>query len=149
MAPIAVGASAPTLPGTDIEDGPKAVVFYKVTCPTCQLAAPAMERLYRAFPDGFVAIVQDAPDRAEEFAARFETSFPSVSEGEPYPISNAYGLEAVPTVYLVDGGKIEDVAESWDREAWNRVGERLAELAGREAQVLSEEGDGLPAFRPG
>lgn len=149
MPPVDLGTSAPAVPGTEIEDGAKAVVFYKVTCPTCQLAAPAMERLYRAFPDRFVAVVQDPPDRAEEFAARFETSFPSVSEGEPYPVSNAYGLEAVPTVYLVQDGVVQDVVESWDRDGWNRVGERLSELTGREAVRLSEEGDGLPAFKPG
>jgi thiol-disulfide isomerase/thioredoxin len=149
MAPIAVGASAPTVPGTDIEDGPKAIVFYKVTCGTCQLAAPAMERLYRAFPDRFVAVVQDPPERAQEFASQFETTFPSVSEGEPYPVSNAWGLEAVPTVFLVEDGAVEDIAESWDRDGWNRVGARLAELTGQEAVTLSEEGDGLPAFKPG
>lgn len=149
MAPIAVGTSAPTFPGSDIEGGPKAVVFYKVTCPTCQLAAPAMERLYRAFPDSFVAVVQDPPERAEAFASQFETSFPSVSDGEPYPVSSAWGLEAVPTVFLVGNGAVEDVVESWDRDGWNRVGVRLAELTGREAVTLSEESDGLPAFKPG
>jgi hypothetical protein len=38
---------------------------------------------------------------------------------------------------------VRDAVVSWDRDAWNR----LAEEAG--GARVSEDGDGLPPFRPG
>lgn len=149
MAPIAVGTEAPPIPGADVGDGTKAVVFYKVTCPTCQMAGPPIDRLHQEFPQQFVAVVQDPPQQAEEFGRDFETTFPSISDTEPYKVSNAYGIRTVPTVVLVEDGSVSDVVESWDREGWNRVGSRMGELAGVGAKTVSDDGDGLPAFRPG
>ena len=130
-------------------DGGAAVVFYKVTCPTCQVAAPAMERLYRTFPDRFVAVVQDPEERAEGFARSFGVSFPSRVDAPPYEVSEAFGVEVVPTVFAVADGEVRDVAESWDRDGWNRVAATLAGLVGSDPVTVSEEGDGLPPFRPG
>jgi hypothetical protein len=64
-------------------------------------------------------------------------------------VSNAYGIEVVPTLFLVEDGVVTDVTESWDREGWNRVGSRLAGALGQSIAPLSEDGDGLPVFRPG
>ncbi|MGH2740631.1 MAG: peroxiredoxin family protein [Actinomycetota bacterium] len=149
MAPIGVGAQAPPIPGADVGNGVKAVVFYKVTCPTCQMTAPPVNRLHTEFPDQFVAVVQDPKERAEEFGREFAASFPSIPDTEPYTVSNAYEIRTVPTVILVEKGEVTDVVESWDREGWNRVGARMGELAGVGARTVSEEGDGLPPFRPG
>ena len=148
MEPLARGSVAPPLPEADA--GPRAVVFYKVTCPTCQIAAPAMERLFRSAPQSFAAVVQDPPERAEEFNETYGTTFSPVSDAEPYDLSSAFGVRTVPTVFVIDeDGRVEDVAESWDREGWNRAAARLAELTGLDLPALSEEGDGLPPFRPG
>lgn len=145
--PIAEGSAAPPLPGAG--GGPRAVVFYKVTCPTCQIAAPAMERLHRAAPDGFTAVVQDPPEAAQAFAQSYDTSFDPVSDPEPYELSNAYGIRTVPTLFVLDEGRVREVVESWDREGWNRAARVLEEVAGVEVGAVSEEGDGLPPFRPG
>lgn len=147
--PIEPGAQAPPLPGAEVGDGPAAIVFYKVTCSTCQLAAPAMERLSARASDRFVAVAQDPPPRVQEFAGEYGVTFPSLVDTEPYDVSNAYGIRTVPTVFLVDGGRVEDVVEAWDREAWNRVTRRLGELTGQDLEPVSEEGDGLPPFKPG
>jgi thiol-disulfide isomerase/thioredoxin len=143
------GTAAPEIPGTDLSSGPTAVFFYKVTCPTCQIAAPVAERLHGTFPDRFVALVQDPPERVAEFEEEYGTTFDSVTDAPPYPLSDAYGIEVVPTLFLVENGVVTDVAESWDRAGWNRVGARLAGALGRSVAPLSEEGDGLPTFRPG
>ena len=143
------GADAPTIPGLVLEPGPGVLMFYKVTCPTCQMAGPVAEKLFARFPGRFAAVAQDPPDRIEDFGRRYGTSFPSLSEPPPYDASNAYDVEAVPTLYLLDGGRIVDVVESWDREGWNRVAGRLGEMTGQGGGAVSEEGDGLPPFRPG
>lgn len=144
------GALAPEISGSDLSSGPTAVFFYKVTCPTCQIAAPVAERLYGSFSDHFVALAQDPPERVAEFEEEYGTTFDSVTDAPPYALSDAYGIEVVPTLFLVEDGVVTDVVESWDREGWNRVGARLAGATGRAAALaLSEEGDGLPPFRPG
>lgn len=146
MAPLQPGDSAPAVLETN---GPTAVVFYKVTCPTCQMAAPAMERLHRAYAERFVAVVQDPPEDAEEFAREQGVTFDATFDAPPYELSEAFGIEVVPTVVVVADGKVQDVAESWDREAWNAAGARLARFLGTHAVPVSQEGDGLPPFRPG
>jgi thiol-disulfide isomerase/thioredoxin len=146
MTPLERGDPAPAILGAD---GPTAVVFYKVTCPTCQMAAPAMERLHRAYADRFVAVVQDPPEEAETFAREHGVTFPATTDEPPFELSRAFEIEVVPTVVVIADGRIEDVAESWDRLAWNRAAARLGELLGTHAVPVSDEGDGLPPFRPG
>jgi hypothetical protein len=143
------GAAVAEIPGASLGTDPGAVVFYKVTCPTCQMAAPPMERLFRATGDRFAAVVQDPPDRAAEFARAYDTSFPSIPDEEPYEVSKAWGVRVVPTLFVTADGHVEDVVESWDREGWARAAARLGELLGSPVPPPSEEGDGLPPFRPG
>jgi thiol-disulfide isomerase/thioredoxin len=145
---IAVGSRAPAVTGAP--SGPHALVFYKVTCPTCQMAAPAFERLAEAYPGTVAGVGQDPPDRLTSFGREFGMSFPSHADLEPYPVSDAYGIEHVPTLVVVDAsGEVADVVESWDREGLNRASARLAGSLGIDPAVLSEPGDGLPEFRPG
>ncbi len=147
MEPLQPGAAAAEIPS--LGDEPAAVVFYKVTCPTCQMAASPIERLYRAVGDRFAAVVQDPADRAAEFAAEYHASFPSIPDEEPYEVSRAWGVRVVPTLFVTADGRVVDVVESWDREGWSRAAARLGELLGIPVPPLSEEGDGLPPFRPG
>ncbi len=64
-------------------------------------------------------------------------------------MSNAYGIRTVPTLFVLDGARVDRVVESWDRDGWNRAAARLGELAGVPIEAVSHEGDGLPPFRPG
>ena len=148
MSPIGAGADAPPIPGVELEQ-PGLVLFYKVTCPTCQISAPVAQRLAERFPGRFAAVAQDPPDAIEGFGRRFGASFTSVSESPPYDASNAYDVDTVPTLFLVEDAKVVDVAESWDRDAWNRLAARLGEATGSDGSPISQQGDGLPPFRPG
>lgn len=149
MPPVSIGSPVP--PIDDAIRGPHAVVFFKVTCPVCQMAAPTFGRLARAHGGSVVGVGQDPAPVLEEFARTYDmTTVPSRSEGFPYPLSDAYGVEVVPTLFLVDEqGVVADVTESWDREGFNRVAGRLAELTGSLETVFSDPSDGLPPFRPG
>ncbi|HEX6263280.1 MAG TPA: TlpA disulfide reductase family protein [Actinomycetota bacterium] len=146
--PLRPGDEVPGIPEVDLSP-PALVAFYKVTCPTCQMAAPPMERLHRTADGGFVAVVQDAHDRAAAFAREYGVSFASIPDEDPYPISRAWGVRVVPTLFATSEGRVEDLAESWDREGWARVAARFGELRGILVPAPSEEGDGLPPFRPG
>ena len=150
MSPIEIGAQAPLIPGVDLDAGPTAVVFYKVTCPVCQMAAPKVSMLEAAFPGRVVGVGQDPADALEAFDDRFDFGAPTTSDTPPYPASDAYAIESVPTLVLVgEDGVVADVVQSWDRDGYNRVAAELAELTGRPPVVVSAPDDGLPPFRPG
>ena len=125
-------------------------MFYKVTCPTCQLAAPKLEALQHTYEGRVHAVGQDPPEKLVAFADEHGFTVPVYSDAPPYEISNAYRIETVPTTFVIDGkGNVADVVEAWDREGLNRAAKTLADLLGAESVMISEPSDGLPAFKPG
>ena len=149
MTVIETGSTPPPIPGVDLGDGPRALFFYKVTCPVCQMAAPLVTKLEASYPGVLWGIGQDPIPRLEDFAEQYGWSVRSTPDHPPYGVSEAYGIRVVPALVLVHGGGVDRVVESWDREGYNGFSSRLAELTGRSEVSLSEEGDGLPSFRPG
>jgi thiol-disulfide isomerase/thioredoxin len=150
MGPIAVGELAPEVPGVRFDDGPVGLFFFKVTCPTCQMAAPPMEAFERAFPGRVIGVGQDPAAELESFADRYSMGIASIEDAPPYPVSASYLIESVPTLILVgDGGRVLESVGAWDREGFNGVSARLAELTGGEPIVISTPDDGLPPFKPG
>ena len=147
--PLERGTEAPPIRGAELSGGPRAVLFYKVTCPTCQISAPVAERVHAAASERFVAVGQDPPERLREFEREYGASFASVADEPPYELSDAYGIRTVPTLFLLQDGRVQDVVESWDRDGWNRLAAKLALLTDRPPEAVSWEGDGLPPFRPG
>src|SRR6266542_3649898 len=150
MSPPVLASEAPAFPGVDFGAVPTSLVFYKVTCPVCEMAGPRLETFERTYAGRSLGIGQDPREKLDAFSRQYGTTFPSRPDLPPYDISNAYGIRVVPTVVLVGTeGRVEAVAESWDREGLNEVSRRLAELAGAAYAPISEPADGLPAFRPG
>jgi len=134
----------------DFAAGPTALFFYKVTCPVCQMAAPAARKFEQAYPGRIAGIGQDPAEKLAEFDRQYGLGFATVADLPPYDTSNAYGIISVPTLFLVgtDGMVLESVP-SWDRDGYNAVSQRLAGLTGGAYVPISEPGDGLPPFRPG
>jgi peroxiredoxin len=124
-------------------DGPVVLAFFKTTCPVCQMAAPKVQ----ALADSGVrvlAVGEDPPPEIRSYSDRYRQKVTTLSEAAPYPASDAFGIDTVPTLILVDeDGTVRDAVVSWDRDGWNR----FAEAAGGTA--VSDDGDGLPPFRPG
>jgi hypothetical protein len=114
------------------------------------MAAPKVAALDDAFPGHVVGVGQDPAGELESFASEFGLGAPSTSDTDPYPTSDSYGIETVPTLVLVGSdGVVTDVVQSWDRDGYNRVADELADLTGRESIIVSDPDDGLPPFRPG
>jgi len=150
MGPLAVGEVAPPVPGVAFEDGPTGLFFYKVTCPTCQMAAPTMHVFADAFPRRVFGIGQDPADELERFSDEYEIRISSIEDPPPYPVSDAYGIVSVPTLFLIGtDGHVLDVVGAWDRLGFNRVAATLAEMTGTGSVVVSSPDDGRPAFKPG
>jgi len=91
-----------------------------------------------------VGIGEDPAPKLAAYRERWGQTVPTLSEPPPYPVSGAYRLASVPSVYLVHPeGVVLDAVGGWDRDGWNRV----ALAAG--GRPVSASGDGLPPFRPG
>lgn len=157
---LAPGDKAPSfaLPDADsgavVDDpwreGRTALVFFKTTCPVCQLVVPKVNALAdsgaRTGGGGarVLGIGEDPPAALQSYAKRHGQHIPTLSESAPYEVSTAFGISTVPTLVLVSpDGIVEDAVAGWDRERWNS----LATVAG--VAPVSDESDGLPVFRPG
>jgi thiol-disulfide isomerase/thioredoxin len=150
MAPIHVGQAAPPVPGVAFDDGPVGLFFYKVTCPTCQLAAPTMSGFERAYPGRVVGVGQDPQDVLEAFGEVHGMGIRSLEDRPPYDVSNAYGIVSVPTLVVVgEDGVVLHTVGAWDREGFNRASELIASALGVRPVTISAEGDGRPDFKPG
>ena len=124
-------------------EGPVVLALFKTTFPVCQMAAPKVQTLAESGVR-VVAVGEDPPREIRSYAERHGQEVTTLSEPAPYPVSDAFGIDTVPTLFLVgENGTVRDAVVSWDRDAWNR----FAEEAG--GSRVSDEGDGLPPFRPG
>jgi peroxiredoxin len=132
--------------------GPVALVFYKASCPTCQLTFPYLQTIHSSlsadFGNKLWGISQDEIAETTEFVHQFGIQFPILLDEHPYPVSTAYGVEFVPTVIIVGSdGMIQHSDYGFSKSTLSRV----AALGGENAVPLTlfPPNDGLPERRPG
>jgi peroxiredoxin len=105
-----------TMLGELATDGPALLVFFKVTCPVCQLTLPFLERIYSHGSIPIYGISQNDPGDTREFNREFGVTFPVLldTEESAFPVSDAFGISSVPTMFLVENdGTISHVMEGW------------------------------------
>jgi peroxiredoxin len=124
----------PRLDGSDVSlagllaSGPVALVFFKITCPVCQMTLPFLERIHAAksaIP--IYGISQNGPLETRDFARQFGITFPLLLDGENegYEVSNAFGIASVPTTFVIEKeGLISMASEGWSRRDVTALGER-------------------------
>ena len=130
----------------ELRSGPLVLVFYKSACPTCQLALPFVQQIEAKFGGKarIWGISQDDVKESIDFARHFGLGFRILIDDHPYPVSAAYGLEFVPTIFIVGtDGKIQLSDVGFSKDALNEV----AALAGP-LQLFAPD-DKLPSRRPG
>jgi peroxiredoxin len=165
MAALTVGTKAPefelkTLDGRrfvlrdELAQGPVVLAFFKVSCPTCQYAFPFLERLERAYGRKGVRIIGVSQNDATETAAftkEFGITFPVVlDDTDKYPVSNAYGLTNVPSIFwIAQDGEIEVSSVGWVKAEFEEVGRKMAESANTAPAVLFKPGEDVRDFRAG
>jgi thiol-disulfide isomerase/thioredoxin len=133
---------------------PLLLAFFKVTCPTCKLAWPYLQRLHEAYGGSAIRIAgvaQDDEEAARAFYAEFGgATFELLLDPKPYAASKAFRVESVPHVVLVPpDGSYELLFSGWSRQDFEDLGARLAESQRLPPAVLVAPGDPVPAFRPG
>jgi peroxiredoxin len=133
--------------------GPKVIIFYKVSCPTCTFAMPLYDRLYRAFEDSrfpLFGVIQDNLEGARAFATEQGLRMPQLVDDWPYAASRAYHIVNVPTMVVIDGeGTLVMCSPAFIREDLRRAASILAEAAGRPVPELFKDEEDVPELRPG
>ncbi len=142
--PAVDGGAEVTDPWTAAPAGGSTIVaFFKVSCPVCKMVAPMLTTLAEGGAR-VVAVGEDPPEAIARYNETEGQRVPAVSEPSPYRVSEAYGLEAVPTVFrIAPDGEILQAIAGWGRDTWNE----LAASVG--VEPLSTPDDGLRPYRPG
>jgi peroxiredoxin len=165
MAALAVGAKAPDFTlktldgksfslGEELGRGPVVLVFFKVSCPTCQYALPFFERLHKAYRNKGIALVgvsqNDAKDTAG-FLKEFGITFPVLlDDTHSYPASNAYGLTNVPTIFwIAQDGEIEVSSVGWLKADFEEINRKMAEAGKSAPAAMFRPGEEVRDFRAG
>jgi peroxiredoxin len=119
------------------------VAFFKTSCPVCKMVAPMLTKLAEGGAR-VVAVGEDPPEAIARFTETEGQRVPTLSEPEPYEVSEAYGLESVPSVFLIGAdGEVREALAGWNRDTWNALAATLG------VEPLSTPDDGLRPFRPG
>lgn len=133
--------------------GPVLLAFFKISCPTCQYAFPFFERLFRTYKNRHVTLVGISQNNAEDtaaFAREFGVTFPLLLDDIPYPVSNAYGLTNVPTLFWVSPeGQIELSSAGWSRADFENINRRMANANAIASVSLFQPGEEVRDYRAG
>jgi peroxiredoxin len=165
MAALATGTKAPefelkTLDGKpfsladSLSRGPVVLAFFKVSCPTCQYAFPFLERLHKAYGANGVTLVGVSQNSAKDTAAfnkEFGITFPVLlDETDSYPVSNAYGLTNVPTLFwIAQDGEIEISSVGWVKADFEQIGRKMADASKTAPAAVFKPGEDVHDFRAG
>jgi peroxiredoxin len=165
MAALTAGTKAPDfdLKTTDgkrfslqeaLRRGSVVLAFFKVSCPVCQYAFPFLERLHKAYGQNggtLVGISQNHPNDTAAFMKEFGVMFPVLlDQPDSYPVSNAYGLTNVPTVFWIgQDGEIEVSSVGWVKADFEEINRKMAELGKIAPAAVFKPGDDVRDYRPG
>lgn len=165
MTALATGTKAPeftlkTLDGKtfsltdELSRGPVVLAFFKVSCPTCQYAFPFLERLHKAYGQNGARLFGVSQNDAKEtatFMKQFGVTFPMLlDELGKYPVSNAYGLTNVPTIFwIAEDGEIEVSSVGWVKADFEQINRKMAETGKAVPALMFQPGEDVRDFRAG
>jgi peroxiredoxin len=165
MAALTAGTSAPdfklqTMDGKQfslrdaLARGPVLAAFFKVSCPVCQYTFPFLERIYKTHGGKNVTIVGISQNEKKDTAAfnkEYGVTFPVLlDDTNTYPVSNAYGLTNVPTIFwIAPDGEIEISSVGWDRKDIEEMNRKAAKKTGHGPKPVFHAGEQIPDFRAG
>src|SRR5271166_7044021 len=126
--------------------GPVVLAFFKVSCPTCQYAFPFLERLERAYGHKdarIIGVSQNDPKKTADFTKEFGVTFPVLlDDTDTYPVSNAYGLTNVPSIFwIAQDGEIELSSVGWVKADFVEISRRMAEFGKIQPAAVFQAGE--------
>lgn len=137
-----------------LAQGPVVLAFFKVSCPVCQYAFPFLERLEKAYGHQVARIIgisQNDPKETAVFLKEFGVTFPVLlDDRETYPVSNAYGLTNVPTIFwIAQDGQIEVSSVGWVKADFEEVSRKMAQARSAPPVPVFAPGEDVRDFRAG
>lgn len=139
--------------GKLLERGPVVAAFFKVSCPVCRFTFPFLQRLFKKYGGDDVTIVgvsQDDAKSTKEFAVEYGVTFPLVMDEKGYPVSNAYSLTMVPTIFLINtDGAVRVSSMGFDKKDLESIAANLAERRKMAPAALFLPNESVPASKPG
>jgi hypothetical protein len=150
--PIAPGSATPR--GTPA--GPALLVFVSPTSPACGVAVPVYAELGHRYGDVLPVVAvtagptDDADSDTESWLGELGFAGPTIAGDRATRLVDALEIDAVPTLVLVEAGRVLDVSVGWDRDVINRWDDVLAGYTNRRSPgPASADDDGRPAQQPG
>jgi peroxiredoxin len=137
-----------------LEKGPVVAAFFKVSCPVCQYTFPFLERLHQRYGETatFLGISQDDSKATKKFTDQYAVTFPMPLDesAKNYPVSNAYGLTNVPTVFLIEpDSSIKVVCNGFDKQGLEKIATYLADRQHSVPAALFRADEKSPDHKPG
>jgi peroxiredoxin len=136
-----------------LKHGPVLAAFFKVACPICQYTFPFLERLYQQLRSSGVqiwGISQDGVRDSERFAGEYSVTFPILIDDYPYKLSRQYGLEEVPSIFLiVPEGFIAIESEGFVKRDLLEIQKSLAQTLSASGGALFQPSEKVPEYKPG
>ena len=165
MAALTSGKTAPdfSLPAMDgstfslkdaLAHGPVVLAFFKISCPVCQYAMPFVERIYKAYGGKNVTIVGVSQNEKKDtalFNKEYGVTLPVLlDDTRSYPVSNAYGLTNVPTLFwIAQDGEIDVSSVGWSRKEIDEINVKAAQAFGDRVKPVFHAGEQVAEFRAG
>jgi thiol-disulfide isomerase/thioredoxin len=134
---------------------PTLFAFFKVSCPTCQLTWPYLQRLHELYGGKAVRVAGVCQNAAPEGAAYYRTyggaTFDLLVDAEPgFDASNAFGVEAVPHLVLVSPENgILRVQSGWSKREMEELGGEIARAKGLTVVPVVRPDDPVKDFQAG
>jgi peroxiredoxin len=133
--------------------GPVLLAFFKISCPVCQFTFPFLQRLADRYAGDGVTVIsvsQDDVRSTKEFNHEYGVKFPTLVDDPGYPVSNAYGLVSVPTIFLIEPDrKVKVSCQGFDKKDLEKIAAELSARRKLAAVPLFRADESVPAQRPG
>ena len=111
-----------------LEKGPVLLAFFKVSCPVCQLTFPYLQRMAANDAVQVIGVSQDDLKSTTTFNQRFGVTFPALFDEsrEGYPVSNAFGIATVPSLFLIETDRtISKAMAGFSKSFMEELGKRI------------------------
>jgi peroxiredoxin len=136
-----------------LERGPVVLAFFKISCPVCQFTFPFVQRISERFANQNVSVIgisQDDARSTKDFNQEYGVKFPTLVDDAGYPVSNAYGLTNVPTIFLITpDGTVRVSCIGFDKAALEKIAGELAQQQKASALPLFRPDEVVPDYKPG
>jgi peroxiredoxin len=136
-----------------LEQGPLVMAFFKISCPVCQFTFPFLQRMHERVSKGSASVIgvsQDDARETKDFCQEYGVKFPVLLDDSGYPVSNAYGLTNVPTIFLINpDGKIKLECMGFDKAALEKMTADLEARANLPSTPLFRPDEVVPTYKPG